>query len=183
MPFGDFNLPNLNWLSLGNDLSLTPSNICNSCESYFIDNLLGLGLVQVNSLRNSLNRLLDLIFISANIDFSLSQPASSISPPNLHHMPMVFEIRFIEFFDLPTTYANSSFNFARCDFNLLNSLISEIDWQTLFGDKEIAGCFDIFKCNIAKLCTQHVPTLNNNKFKLPWSTNKLRRLKICEISI
>lgn len=94
---GDFNLSNISWSYLDNNNYLTPSNVNSVVESYFIDNLLCIELSQVNGFLNKLNRILDLVFVSFNINFKLSHATSHISPPNQHHTPLVLEIEFLNF--------------------------------------------------------------------------------------
>ncbi|XP_017465381.1 PREDICTED: uncharacterized protein LOC108358512 [Rhagoletis zephyria] len=64
---GDFNLSNITWTYFHNNMYLTPSNISSNTESYLVDNLLRIDLPQVNGFSNSLNQILDLIFVSDNI--------------------------------------------------------------------------------------------------------------------
>lgn len=95
---GDFNLSNISWTYLHNNMYLTPSNISSNTESYLVDNLLSIDLTQVNGFSNSLNRILDLIFVSNNIKFKLYFPGTAISPPNMHHFPLILEIEFLNTF-------------------------------------------------------------------------------------
>lgn len=66
---GDFNLCNVRWCSDSNNSDLLPNNIVTNHETYFVDSLLSLNLKQINCFPNNLNRLLDLIFVTDNINF------------------------------------------------------------------------------------------------------------------
>ncbi|XP_036339752.1 uncharacterized protein LOC118749078 [Rhagoletis pomonella] len=174
---GDFNLSNISWQYLDNNVFLTPSNINTPTESYFIDNLLDMGLTQINDITNGMSRFLDLIFISDDSRFDVSQPASSISPVNLHHIPLVLDFESVEFFEVCSETAKTSFNFAACDFKILEIALREIDWNIPFGNNDVAECFKMFKTLVLDLCFRHVPVFTIRNYKNPWYTKDLKFLK------
>lgn len=77
--FGDFNLPEVMWSNNFSNFGLIPNNITTSLESYVIDNILSNGLVQINNFVNNLGRILDLVFVSDNINISVSQCVSTLA--------------------------------------------------------------------------------------------------------
>ncbi|XP_017474320.1 PREDICTED: uncharacterized protein LOC108364946 [Rhagoletis zephyria] len=83
---GDFNLSDLVWSDLQFNGILTPTNVNRSHEMYFMDSLLSLNLIQINTLFNKLGKILDLVFV--NIIFNLFECAFPISKTDKHHVPL-----------------------------------------------------------------------------------------------
>ncbi|XP_053969185.1 uncharacterized protein LOC128870557 [Anastrepha ludens] len=154
---GDFNLSNIEWSSLDDSTALCPNNVSSISEIYLIDNFLSFGLVQINNFSNSLSRILDLIFITDNINFSLLECVDPLSTPGLHHVPLVLHIEFYEFNDFYFENVTSNFCFKNFDFNIINSAVDIIDWDSLFTGVEVANCYDIFKHNINDICKNNIP--------------------------
>jgi len=66
---GDFNLSSLVWVLSLESLAMVPSNLHLPHEILVINELLSMGLLQINHVFNNLNKLLDLIFVHP--DFTL----------------------------------------------------------------------------------------------------------------
>lgn len=61
----------------------------------FIGCLISLDMHQVNSVFNKLNQMLDLIFVSSDLNCSVVDCDFPISPPNTHHSALVININII----------------------------------------------------------------------------------------
>lgn len=94
---GDFNLNRIVWSEVQNSEKFLPSNVNRSFEINFIDSLFSIGLQQVNKLFNNLRRLLDLVFVSLDMKFSVFQCNFPISPATLHHSAICINLQFYEY--------------------------------------------------------------------------------------
>ncbi|XP_017478949.1 PREDICTED: uncharacterized protein LOC108368584 [Rhagoletis zephyria] len=174
---GDFNLPNINWsTSISNNYGLTPNNVNSSQELYFIDNVLSLNLIQINNYFNSLNRLLDLIFISDNFCCEVSECLNPVTSKDRHHLPLVVEFRFYHFPPV-TTVSRPIFNYSSCDFVSLNDILLEINWEELLGGLDTSVSFSAFKSIVYTQCLDRIPLRVKRAYKLPWYTKELNKLK------
>jgi len=81
---GDFNLSSLVWSQDPEHHSSLPSNKHQPHEILFIDDIFSMGLIQVNNIFNNIHKILDLVFLSADINFSLVQCSSPISNCDIH---------------------------------------------------------------------------------------------------
>ena len=170
---GDFNLNKVIWSSMSD--VLMPTNINSSTEIYVIDSILSIDLVQINSFLNSLNNILDLIFVSKNFKYNLSECLCPISPSGLHHVPLVLQFEFYEFANsLPQ---KNLFNFRQCNFDLLNSILLDINWSEMFLNRSVTDCYALFKSKLYSICTENIPSCKPYVYKLPWYTKGLKKLK------
>jgi len=85
---GDFNLSSLVWSQDPEHHSSLPSNIHQPYDILFIDDIFSMRLIQVTNIFNNLHKILDLVFVSADIIFSLVQCNSGISNCEIHHRPL-----------------------------------------------------------------------------------------------
>lgn len=153
---GDFNLNNVSWSNNFSKSGLIPNNISSAHESYFIDSLLSLNLVQINNFFNKLNKILDLIFVSDDINYTLSESVSSITPSGMHHVSLDL---YVEFYNFSVPYSDDklSFNYFACNFQTLDNLISNTDWDELLSDLDIFSSFSTFKATMREICLGNIP--------------------------
>lgn len=91
---------------------------------YGVDNFLELGLCQINNCFNTLKTLLDLLFISSNINWKIYESQYPLSPISMHHVPLCIDISFYKF---ATVNANADiFNFKKSNFHLLNNALMKL---------------------------------------------------------
>ncbi|XP_017471601.1 PREDICTED: uncharacterized protein LOC108362949 [Rhagoletis zephyria] len=145
-------------------------------ESYCIDNFLSVNLIQVNFIFNDLNRLLDLIYISDNVDFCISKCSSPISEATMHHVPLEIGLKFYVFSEIVAD-VSSDFDYASCDFPALNKSISEINWDELLLDSEVHSCYSTFKLKVNEFCLNNIPIKRKRSYKSPWYNRALMNLK------
>ncbi|XP_036347722.1 probable serine/threonine-protein kinase dyrk1 [Rhagoletis pomonella] len=99
----------------------------------------------INSYANMLNNILDLIFVDDNLISNLTECQFPISKSVMHHVPLSLTLEFVDFVPIDRTPQNiQSFNLKNANFELLNSSISQVDWESSFSGKTAAECFDIF---------------------------------------
>lgn len=155
---GDFNLSNISWSASFSNYGLTPTNVTAYHESYLLDSLLSFNLVQINNFVNKLNRILDLIFISDNINCKIEECYFPISRCDKHHVPLVLNFEFYNFFTLPSAEV-LSFNYSACNFSKLNSLLSDIDWECVLASSDVSNCFTTFKTIVHQFCVSNIPVI------------------------
>jgi len=77
---GDFNTPDISWSPFTESLVSTPLS-----DHDFVDSLLKLSLQQVSFIRNSLNRQLDLVFVLALSEVTVSRIDPLVVPEARYH--------------------------------------------------------------------------------------------------
>lgn len=175
--FGDFNLKDLHWTRFFDNNSLFPSHVNKINEINFVDSLFSLNLIQINHFANQLNRFLDLIFVPYDCKFIVYESLLPISLRNIHHLPLVVEIESYQFFKISPTLTLNNFNFNLCNFDVLNSLLDEVDWLDIFTGQQTSSCYDIFLQKVLGICRETIPFKQCKPYKLPWYTKGLKRLK------
>lgn len=172
---GDFNLPKLVWTFFPETSYLYANNVNHAHEINFIDGLCSFDLAQINPFYNSLRRYLDLIFISKNFKFTIEKCNNQIVSTDAHHVALYLNVELYTF--SKSNNLEVSYDFSNCDFDLINQLISEIDWITLFKGKSVLCCYIIFKETIVNICRENIPLLKPKVYKIPWYTPGLKKLK------
>lgn len=173
---GDFNLNEIVWSEIPNSKLFLPSNLNKSLEINFIDSTFSIDLIQINTVFNRLNKLLDLVFVSSDLKFNLSESAFPISPSNAHHSALEVVIEFYE-------YASSNgcvdvqYNYYACDFNALNYSISNLNWNVLLDNDIVSICYEQFLSSVVNVVNQNIPVVLPKVYKLPWYTKGLKKLK------
>jgi len=113
---GDFNLPDISWSPPTDSLVAIPLSV-----HYFVDGLLELSLQQVSFIRNSLNRQLDLEFLSDQSEVTVSRIDAFVVPEDRYHptmeltacLPCVYTVS-------PLVSPTKMRCFRKCDHNIIN---------------------------------------------------------------
>lgn len=173
---GDFNLSDVSWSEVPNSNSFLPSNVNRSFEINLIDSFFSLDLLQINTIYNSHNKMLDLIFLSSDLKFSVCESAFPVSPSTSHHSPLEIEIKFYEY----SSYARNDFvryNYFSCNFDRLTDIFYSLDWIDLLNNPIVGICYDIFLSNIVNVCQNNISLAKPIVHNLPWYTKGLKKLK------
>lgn len=173
---GDFNLGKIVWSTFPDSNVLYANNVNSPFEMNFIDTMCSLDLDQVNFFYNSLNKILDLAFISKNINYSIQKCDHPFSPQDLHHVPLVLNAEFYLFKKVNCTN-NIHYDYNRCNFDVINELIMNTNWYQIFNGKSLESCYSEFVSMISNVCSSNIPRLKPNSYKLPWYTPGLKKLK------
>lgn len=173
---GDFNLSSICWTMMNDNYFLTPSNVNKGFEVNFIDALLSVGLVQINHIANKMRRFLDLIFVSRDCNFKIYECLIPVSPPSVHHVPTIIEMECFMYIPNDTSEC-FNFNYNACNFDVLNSMLSSINWVSMFPTCEPSNCYDIFLAKVLDILKLNVPLKKKKPYKLPWYTKGLKKLK------
>lgn len=95
--FGDFNLPNLQWISNDSDNTLDATNFQNERDECIVHGTADNFLHQINFVKNKNNRLLDLIFVSDYNACEVIKVDDPLIKMDAHHNPVLVSLRFKSF--------------------------------------------------------------------------------------
>ncbi|XP_055543093.1 uncharacterized protein LOC129728666 [Wyeomyia smithii] len=178
--FGDYNQPNLSWISCSNGYAFPDPNTSafSGASSALVDGFALLGIRQMSTIVNNRNHTLDPVFVNdvAKDACTLSEAHEPIIEADLFHPPLLLTLCI----SLPTSYESCSvsneFNFGHADFVGVNQSLLETDWSVLddFGNVDLAA--DFFSDTLRQFFRHHVPTFGP-RMNPPWSNARLRFLK------
>lgn len=174
---GDFNLNNIVWSEIPNSDKFLPSNINKSFEINLIDSFLSIGVHQVNRIFNKLGRLLDLVFVSSDLKFQISECHSPLSPANMHHSAIYIEIEFYQFKSTELDSSLVQYDYKSCNLDRLKSTLYNVDWHECMQSEVVAICYEEFLKRIGVIVEENVPRVRPWVYKLPWYTKGLKKLK------
>lgn len=173
---GDFNLSDVGWSNLPNSNEFLPSNVNKPFEITVIDTFLSLGLTQINTVLNKLNKVLDLIFINQDLNFSLSESSFPFTAATAHHTALEIRIKAYKF----AVGVNNNmvrYNYFKANFDDLNYFIYSLNWENLLDNEIIAVCYESFLTHFLRLMEENIPLAKPPVYKLPWYTSGLKKLK------
>lgn len=181
---GDFNIPNVSWNSCHDDpVRFYPS----SSENVFLNSLFSLGLSQVNFILNSNSRILDLIFVDDCDKILVSRTDPIVHLEDSYHPTLKFLLNF--------SIADNNFNnnellpvlvfdFKNTDVTKLNSLLSNVNWESLFCQNISATAEGLdnmtflFNQTLLNCFELTVPKRIKSNISGPiWFTNNIRKLR------
>lgn len=178
---GDYNLPHLSWHFDEDCNSYLPWNASSESEISFTESIIASGLHQLNSLRNANGRILDLAFVSESSYVELIEPPSSLLKIDPHHKPFVIRLETEAGEQILMAESNANaFDFKRCDFTVLNSVLAAVDWNVTLGDGSLDHITACFYSKVHDIIRTHVPRRRRclaMHSKLPWWTPELRHLR------
>ena len=130
---GDFNIPNMLWNFLPGDKYLLPENIHKFYELFF-DTLFDLGIFQINCIRNTYNKLLDLIFVNQVDECYIQRIDPLTFPEDQHHPTIKINVSFPTGNQIiPVTQSEKSLCFSKTNFEQLRELMHNTDWNILLS--------------------------------------------------
>ncbi|CAB3239331.1 unnamed protein product [Arctia plantaginis] len=125
---GDFNQSNIVWQPLEDDIALNPTNLVNSIQLNFIDNLNICNLQQYNHYTNINNKILDLVLSNGEVSVGLPSDPLVIEDP--HHKAICITTDFVQYHSLPVRpYVKFLYNLA--DYDAIRSELDQVDWRQL----------------------------------------------------
>lgn len=174
--FGDFNLGKLIWSKLPDSEKLYATNVNSEIEINLVDSFLSINLSQINCFVNSLNRILDLIFISENLKFAIKSCINPFYSADMHHAAIEIDLDFIMFPKIILSNCKY-FNPENCNFELLNFSIANHNWLNQFYNSSVTNCFLDFINVVNSFTNEHIRPAKCKIHKLPWYTPGLKKLK------
>ena len=173
---GDFNLPHVQW-TIDDDDAIIPTAFDSLHANQFITGLLGMGVHQVNSIRNSNDRLLDLFFTNDFLNVSIDH-AKPLSRVDQHHPPILVTYEWHEANNVSTTQPTKALNFKRADYAGMNQHLANVNFAELFRGKALNEMVQILHSILDGAIEKFVPavTVKHND-KCPWNNKSLQNLK------
>ena len=174
---GDFNIPQANWILDGDDSNvMVPTSISPVYAADFIEEIQSKGFLQVNSIVNSHNKLLDLIFTDdhSNCEIFSPKPLTKIDD---YHPPLMIQIEW-HLKQSEKNQQKSHFNFNKTDYIKLNNYLALQNFEELFANKDIDEKVDIFYDILLTGIKNSTPLhINKSNSKCPWKNRELQQLK------
>lgn len=176
---GDFNIPSLSWQVDAITNYLIPIFSIDA-PTEFINGISNNSLTQINNVVNSSGRWLDLIFVSDPDDFSHRRTLPLRCPEDRHHptIEIIFSYSYSHTNDKPTL--EKQFCFKKTDYQLLNTLLSQINWIELFSnyndnlDLSITTFYNLLHDCFLDSVPKILPSKSTGP---PWNTKYLSKLK------
>lgn len=176
---GDFNLPSASWVSSEDTEHLTAITSYDWTQDFFTC-LSESNVFQINNIKNSNMRLLDLVFVNSPSQFEVSRTNPLCTPEDRHHPTL----HICTPFPIKKSGKNvrECFCFNRTNFAMLNQLLINIDWTNILTPKidgsdfeiVIQEFYSILKTCISA-CTPVIRIVSSNR--PPWFSNTLSWLK------
>lgn len=172
---GDFNVPSVSWTKIGN----WNAPLCRSSSPPgFFDSLFGLGLKQCNMTSNENGNMLDLVFVSTELNTTVVPCDDLAKKTSIYHTPLNIIIHS----GITSINFNSSsfgsFNFRKGDYMLMNVILQDIDWGFLNGVGDLDDLVDRFHNVLNDAIGQSVPRFTKNQStREPWFNTRLINLK------
>ena len=171
---GDFNLPRTTWLQNNESNSLTPTT-----EHGFIDGLFDISLCQINHVKNSLSRQLDLCFVCdpASVVLSRTEPLTYPEDPYHPTLELVIDLgtSVTNFHITPTVRVRQ---FRKADFTKLNELLSQSEWSDLYVCTDLSIAIKLFYNRLNACFDACIPSAYPTRSnKPPWFSKELSHLK------
>jgi len=176
--FGDFNLPNIDWISHDEECFLIPSGVLNDNTHNFIDGLNLFNLQQISGVKNHQNRQLDLIFTSDWVNSTTIDSNLTLSKTDLFHPPISLKYSYIRKYEA-TTDELGNYNFHKANFLGLNDYINSMDFASLFCTEDVNLAVKLFYDTILAGIEQFVPKsqLKSSSFTPPWLSTDLKKIR------
>ena len=170
--YGDFNLPGVSWSN--DDLGVSCVGV-NVASRVFVDYLSYLNMYQVNLTPNVFGSILDLVV--TNCDYLTCDIALNalINCDNYHPalecccVPISGEILYTD---------EMTYNFTAANYDDILTGLCNIQWDSLFKDRDIDDCVDVFYLYVENLCSTYVPVRrrrSNTGFP-SWFSSNLKAL-------
>ena len=184
---GDYNLPGISWKMSSSVATHSVEERSTSSTRYsaalLTDSFNSLGLSQFNLFTNSKGNILDLCFSNLNSKIILSNdilskidefhPVLNISlncANSTRHTPPSFN-------SLKSEWV--SYNFARCNIEVLNQKLMDIDWNSTLCNLEVSSAVKRFYDILLSLIAETCPKKHRNSAGYPsWFSKKLISLLI-----
>jgi hypothetical protein len=177
---GDFNLPDIKWKNYidENYNFMAPSDMSSDKSKHFIDKISSLPFVQVNDIRNNLDRILDLIFTDIPNDLIFINCDDPLLKIDIYHPPLQFSLNVPDVNDLSSSQTVCRYNFKQCDFDNMNAFFERVDWTQVTSCNEMEYAVEAFYSILRDAISRFVPcTKIKERKKAPWITPNLKRLK------
>lgn len=173
---GDFNMPSLDWCNKDKYMQPIPVSSTSRTANLMNDFLLLTNSFQFNHIRNKSKKILDL-FISNILNCELLPAPISLVPIDEFHPTFYVMVPVENSYRHMQRKSNMKFCFAKADYQLINSQISNVDWEMLFKDKSSELAVNAFYDTIYGIISKNIPTKVVTSASFPvWYNSALRHI-------
>ena len=176
---GDFNLSDLLWEYNKSKCFSSPLTSDNFIVNKFLDNIFYNNLYQCNNVLNGNGKMLDLVFSTDPTYITINQASIPIIPSESHHPPL--QISFHSSSCSTVKYNKIlSYNFAKCDYESLNSALELINWSVIWeGCLHVDDMVEKFYSTLMPLIDRFTPLRKppNENFPSWFSLSLIKALK------
>lgn len=180
--FGDFNKPNLNFISDEDNLKLLiPINITSDVDTKLVETFYGNNMYQIFNIKNNNNKFLDLCFTNLDHNFDVREAGDNfhLFSDTIHHKGIVVNFDCME--HKCSMFNNNNFklsyNFFKADYFKINEKLSSIDWNSLFNNADLETCIKHFESIIINCLEKFVPKKIIKENNEPWLNYHLKNLR------
>ncbi|KAL0831107.1 hypothetical protein ABMA28_001979 [Loxostege sticticalis] len=173
---GDFNLPNLLWIS-NETYGQSPSNHDFNQSHIHVKNFMTvLNCYQLNYLKNENGRILDL-FITDKTDCELSSVSNPLLPIDKHHPPFCVSVASEVNHGYIRLKPYLAYCYKKVNYDIIRQELASIDWDDLFSNKKAEEAVSLFYEKIYSIIEAHVPKRKIASSSYPtWFTPELINL-------
>lgn len=174
---GDFNFSTVNWVCIDDNKILEPYNVDNKHTS-LIDTLSFYGFMQFNNILNINNKTLDLIFCNKFKILQVHRCTSPLVNEDVYHPSVEFLIDTESCNNLHNRSNVLFYNYKKANYDEINADISNVPWDTVFGDNSLENNIDTFYNILQEIIDCHVPKKYKNKhFPSYFSISTIKTIK------
>nr|CAI5848914.1 unnamed protein product [Callosobruchus analis] len=142
------------------------------------------GLKQYNNVRNTNNRLLDLIL--SNINCHVQRDSSSLVKEDRHHpsLTLQFSIAAHTIHNFKSNHELRMFNFRKANFPLMYHLVSQMEWDNVIECTDVNEAVQQLETNVKSILELSVPyKISNPRRYPPWfSVNTIKEIRQKELA-
>ncbi|XP_055523060.1 uncharacterized protein LOC129717229 [Wyeomyia smithii] len=175
---GDYNQPQISWFNGENGVQCDSSLPLHVASAAVIDGFEFLNLKQVNTLRNNLGRILDLVYCLPEQEISVHLAIAPLLPVDPPHPPLelILPIPACSV-DVPAASVGMApHNYRRINFDALAGYLSALDWVALLDELDVDDMTLRFCDAICSWLDDNLPRTRPPKVPA-WGNGELRRLK------
>lgn len=175
---GDFNQPRMRWCLIDNAIQCDCTQLPTS-SSTLLDGMDYLCLNQRNLIRNSLNRILDLVFCSSDCLADVNNCTVPLLPVDSHHPPLEISLpmQTVRRDSIVSERQNERpLNFRKINFAALSEYLLTVDWNTIFNSNDVNEMAENFCSILNEWLFSNVPRARP-LVSPAWSNSRLIALK------
>ncbi|XP_055633881.1 uncharacterized protein LOC129774200 [Toxorhynchites rutilus septentrionalis] len=173
---GAYNQPHMRWRSIDNVIQCDSSQLPSS-SSTLLDGMDYLCLNQRNLVHNPLDRILDLIFCSPDIDIDVYYCPASLLPLDSHHPSLeIYLPARVVCVEAIERRVDRPLNFRTIDFAALLAYLSTVDWDMISAINDVNEMAERFNSILNDWLVTNVPRIKPPVSPV-WSSHRLRTLK------
>lgn len=175
---GDFNLPNIDWISHDEECFFIPNGSFNDNTHTFIDGLNLYNLQQISGIKNHQCKQLDLVFTTDWVNTTTIDSNLVLSKIDLFHPPILLKYSYNSNTELSSD-GLCNYYFLKTNFVGLNEYLKSVDFSPIFRTEDVNIAAKIFYNILLVGIEQFVPKsrLKGSPFSPPWLTSDLKKIR------